>query len=518
MRLEALSPTRAALTERIAPHWRTPLLHLALCWAAILVLFAPDWAAMAQQWWDISTYNHILLVPAIIAWLVWQRADELVKLTPQAWWPGLVPLAGALFVWLLGDLSGLATASQLGVVTMMQASVLLVLGPRVSVALLFPLFYGVFLVPLGEELVPTLQMVTAAITIWLTEASGIHAVIEGVFIDTPVGLFEVAEACSGVKFLVAMIALGTLIAHVCFRAWGRRIAFMAAAVVIPILANGVRAWGTIFIAQHQGIEFAEGFDHIFYGWVFFGLVMALLIGAGWRFFDRSVDDPMIDGEAIAQAGWLGPVERFGLGAWQALAGFAALTVVALAWSGAARQVEAPLPSAIALPAVAGWSVVPADQAYAWEPRAHGADRRLFGTYQDSQGRRVDVYLALYGAQEDGREAGAFGEGAQPPDTDWRWLESEPPLAGVGGERMQALGAVQRVTFTWYRQNDWTGGSRAQLKLQTMLNKLALRETATFMLILSAEDGRDYDARAAVGDFAASTDPLGQWMDGIAGLD
>jgi len=79
-----------------------------------------------------------------------------------------------------------------------------------------------FLVPFGDELVPTLQMITADLTIALVHLSGIPAVIDGVFIDTPIGLFEVAEACSGVKFLVAMVALGSLAAHVCFASWWRR--------------------------------------------------------------------------------------------------------------------------------------------------------------------------------------------------------------------------------------------------------------------------------------------------------
>ena len=73
---------------------------------------------------------------------------------------------------------------------------------------------------------------------------------------------------------------------------------MLAAVTVPVLANGVRAWGTIYVAQSQGIEFAAGFDHIVYGWIFFAVVMALVLGTAWRFFDRSPDDPLIDAVQI----------------------------------------------------------------------------------------------------------------------------------------------------------------------------------------------------------------------------
>ena len=515
MRLDLLHPTEAPLAARIAPPWRAPLQQLALAWLACLALFARDWAAMAGQWWDSSTYNHILLVPPIIAWLVWQRAPELARMAPQAWWPGLLPFAGALLLWLLGDISGLATASQLGAVVMLQAGVLLLLGPRVALALLFPLAYGLFLVPLGDELVPALQMITAFLTIELTHWSGIPAVIDGVFIDTPAGLFEVAEACSGVKFLIAMIALGVLVAHLCFRSWWRRLGFMVAAVALPVLANGVRAWGTIYIAQSQGIAFAAGFDHIFYGWIFFALVMAALLGAGWRWFDRSPADPMIDPVAIARVRWLAPLERWPANGWLALGAVAGLLLAVLAWSTAARGVEAALPAHPALPEVPGWSRTAPQQAYPWEPRAGGADRRLLGSWRGPQGQQVDVVLAFYAAQEEGREAGAFGEGALVPETEWRWLAPAPPVAGGAGERLQALGTIERTAVTWYRHGDWTGGSRTRLKLLTMVDRVLLRPEPTAMLIVSAEGP---EAQPAIAAFAAAIAPHGQWMDRVRGLD
>ncbi|OYX65036.1 MAG: exosortase A [Sphingomonadales bacterium 32-64-17] len=517
MRHEVISPTRAPLTESLAPQWRVPLLHLALAWAAQLALFAGDWAAMAGHWWSNSTYNHILLVPLIIAWLVWQRLPELARLTPRAWWPGLLALAGAMLVWLLGNVSGLATASQLGAVAMLPASVLALFGPRVSYALLFPLFYSVFLVPIGEELVPVLQMITADITIALTHFSGIPAEIEGVFIDTPVGLFEVAEACSGVKFLIAMVALGALIANQCFRSVWRRAAFMAASVIVPILANGVRAWGTIYIAQFQGIEFAAGFDHIFYGWIFFAVVMTILIGAGWRFFDRSVDEPAIDLAEIEGARWIAPLERITAPGWAVLVGIAALALATTAWAGAARAVEAPLPQAIVLPQVAGWEQVPTEQAWPWLPQAPGADRRLFGTYRSDSGQRVDIFLAYYGAQEEGREAGAYGEGAQPPGTEWRWLGEAPAIDGGKGERLQAVGVHPRLAMTWYRHGDWTGSSRLELKALTMRDRLLFTARPTATMIVSAEGGGE-EAQAAISDFLGAVGPSGKWMDRIVGLD
>ena len=216
---EAVLPPRRAPEGHLPATWRLPLLRLSLAWTALLVLAWRDWSEMGRQWWDASTYNHILLVPPILVWLVRQRWPELAKLAPHAWWPGLVLLAGGLLGWLAGTGLGINTASQLGAVAMLQGSVAALLGPRVVAGLLFPLAYMFFLVPFGDEIVPALQAITAEMAVALTHASGVPAAIDGVFIDTPAGLFEVAEACSGVKFLVAMIALGTLVAHLCFSSW-----------------------------------------------------------------------------------------------------------------------------------------------------------------------------------------------------------------------------------------------------------------------------------------------------------
>ena len=296
-----------------------PLLQLALVWTGLVALTARDWAAMAHQWWDISTYNHILLIPPILVWLVRLRWAELSRLAPKAWWPGIALLVGAAAVWLAGSTLDINLIAQAGAVMMLQACVPLLLGPRVAAGLLFPLGYMAFLVPFGDEIVPQLQAITAAMAIELTHLSGVPATIEGVFIDTPAGLFEVAEACSGVKFLVAMVALGTLAAHLCFAGWKRRALFMAAAVVVPVLANGVRAWGTIYIAQSQGIEFAAGFVHIVYGWVFFAVVMAILLGSAWRFFDRSPDDPLVDVAGLEASPLLARLARHGVDGWRAVA-------------------------------------------------------------------------------------------------------------------------------------------------------------------------------------------------------
>jgi exosortase A len=503
--------------QDVPARWRPALVRCGAAMLALLLLFGGDWAAMARQWWDISTYNHIVLIPPILGWLVWQRRAELAKLEPLCWWPGLILMAGAAFLWLLGALSGLDLARQAGAVAMLGSAVPLLLGPRVTAGVLFPLCYMAFLVPVGEELVEVLQTITAKITVALTHFSGIPATVDGVFIDTPAGLFEVAEACSGVKFLIAMIAFGLLAANVCFISWRRRAAMMLACLVVPILANGVRAWGTIFAAQFVGVEKAAGFDHIVYGWIFFAVVLAVVIAGAWRFFDRPLDAPMIDVPAIVRSPFLSRLEAGRASAVVTLAGIALLVVAAKGWALGAESLSAPLPDRIELPQVAGWSRADYAPAIWWEPRAEGADHRLLGRYTDGQGHSVDVFLALYAGQGEGREAGGFGQGALTPGSAWSWQSPGPAFAQGRSERFLGNGRIERLAVTWYRTGDMLTGSNAHLKLAVIGDNLLLRARPTTTLILSSEESPGAAAADSIARFLTASGPPDAWMDRVTKL-
>lgn len=315
--------------ERIPADWRMPLAALAASVLALVLVTLREWGEMFHQWWDIDTYNHILLIPFIIIWLVVLRSDEAAKLTPRAWLPGLGLVAAGLGLWLVGRATGINLIAHAGAVGAVQSAIVVVLGLRIALFYALPLCFIAFAVPFGDEIIAPLQMVTASIAVTLTHASGIAAVVDGIYIETPAGLFIVAEACSGVKFLIAMVTLAVLVCFTRFNSWTRRAMFMAASIIIPILANGVRAWGTIYIAQFQGVEFAAGFDHIFYGWIFFAIVVAALLASAWRFFEREPEDYGWSSATLESWRWVARFEGKSIHA-----GLAFTAILALAITGA----------------------------------------------------------------------------------------------------------------------------------------------------------------------------------------
>ena len=488
--------------------WQRQLRLLGALAAAILLPFHRDAIDIAVIWWSSSSFGHCLFMIPIIAWLAWQRRDGLEQLTPRNWAPGLLLVAVGAGGWLLGDAAGVAVARHFGLVMMLQGSVVALLGPAVSRGLMFPIFYMLFMVPFGEQLVPPLQTITAQMCMVLLGWVGIPAHIDGVFITTPTGYFEVAEACSGVNFLIAMLAYAVLAANVCFLRWGRRIVFVIGAVAMSILANGVRAWGTIYISSLTSIDFAAGFDHVFYGWIFFALVLAVVMGIGWKFFDRAGDDPWFDPAALKERAI--PATR----RWAVPAAVLAIVVTPLLWGAAiAATGRTALPHPIDLPQLAGWTRVPL-ATQPWAPRYDGADHRLLGRYRNAAGEQVELGIFLFGYQADGRELVGFGKGAVDPDSDWAWMASAPAHGGGLGERITAPG-VTREVVTFYRLGGIVTGSATRVKWETLKARLFGGDQRAIALVVSAEDVKGRDTDAAIGRFLAALGPVDRFADGIA---
>ncbi len=491
--------------------WQQALQMLAAVWAAMLVVFWRDAADMAMIWWNSSTFNHCLIILPILFWLVLQRKELLTQLTPQAWRMPLLYIAAGAFGWLLGDAAGLAVARQLCLIIMFQGAASALLGPNVTRGLLFPLFYMFFLLPIGEEAVPMLQTVTAKMCMALLEWKGIPAHIDGIFISTPNGYFKVAEACSGVKFLIAMIAYGALVSNLCFKGWVRRIAFMAVCVGVPIIANGLRAFGTIFIAEYTGSEFASGFDHVFYGWIFFGVVIVLVMAIGWRFFDKSADAPAFDPAKLQS------VQVTGVSFKAIVAAAIVIAVLPVGWSAIIRAQQSPVPAQIALPQIPGWQAVSYEPRYKWLPRFTGANHTLIGRYRNTAGAQVDLYIAVYDRQSEGRELIGFGQGAADPDSEWAWTADIAAPVNAKAERITAPGPVARDVISYYRVNGVTSGSSGAIKLATMRARILGGNEQAVAILVSAEHDSAQSQRASMDTFVNDLGDIDNLADHMAGL-
>lgn len=490
-----------------APHqaWRRHGVALGVTALALILLFGADSADLARLWWTSTTFGHCLFIGPVIGWLVWLRRRELAQVTPCGWAPGLALAAMGATGWLMGAAAEVAIARHFGLLLMLQGAVVTILGPQVARALLFPLCYAVFLVPFGEGLEGPLQQVTVAQIMPLLHLAGVPAQVDGVLITITGGYFEVAEACSGAKFVIAMLAYGVLVANVCFVSWGRRAVFMVMALVVPVIANGLRAFGTIYAAYLTSVEAATGYDHIVYGWVFFALVMAAVLAIGWRWFDRDPDAAWIDPARLG-ASVRRPVAPV-------LAGALVLTVASVAPACAAviAAREAVLPTQIELPEVPGWHRAPMSIAAPWSPHYPEADHFLIGRYQNAAGDTADLAIAVYGRQRKGAELVGFGIGVLREEDRWVRVSDEAPIAGGSVMRIVGPGKVERLVDTWYRVGGMLTPSPARVKLATLKARLLGGNQAAVAIHVSAEGPQ---ARQSITRFVAALGPLDQMADRI----
>lgn len=248
-----------------------------------LLIFHAEGAAAVAVWAESTAYSHCYFVLPIALYILWDRRDTLrdARPQPQPWLAlGMVPLG---LVWLLAERMGIMEGRQLVAMTMLELLFLVVLGWRTWWLMSAGLLYLYFLVPFGAFLTVPLQHFTSDFIRFGLNVLGIPNYIDAFMIEIPEGRFFVAEACAGLRFLIAAVAFGVLYSVLIYRSPWRRLGFMLASIAIPIIANGFRALGIVVLGHILGSAQAAAADHIIYGWLFFSVVILLLILAGMPF-------------------------------------------------------------------------------------------------------------------------------------------------------------------------------------------------------------------------------------------
>src|SRR5215469_12603210 len=279
------------VSSSLAPGWWPALILIGLASLVFGAVFQQEITGAVRVWIDSTAYNHCFLVVPLAGFLLWERRSTISSLSPYpALWPLLMmPLLSA--IWLVAAVLDIQEGRQLAVVAMFQAVLLTALGSCLYRQLLAPFLFLFFLVPSGAFLVPSLQTITADIAIAGLQFFNIPVFSDGYMIEIPEGPFEIAEACAGLRFLIASIVFGCFFAVVMYRSFLRRTLFIVMSVVVPIVANGLRAFGIIFLAHIEGSATAAAADHVIYGWLFFTLVTFLLIAVGMTFAEHRPPSP-----------------------------------------------------------------------------------------------------------------------------------------------------------------------------------------------------------------------------------
>ncbi len=257
------------------------------------VLYSNTLLSMVDIWWRSETFAHGFLIFPLSLYLIWLKKEDFFYIEKRPNLFFLLCLVLLVFIWGLAKSVDVTVVQQFTVILMLPLIVGSLFGFKLLKHYLFPLLYLLFAVPFGEFLVPKLQEYTAIMTVYGLQMTGVPVFTEGMFISIPEGDFEVAVACSGIRYLIASLALGTLYAYLTYTKMYKKIIFITASFIVPIIANGFRAYGIVMIAHLSNMEYATGTDHLIYGWLFFGVVIFILffIGSFWQ--DKEIESPVV---------------------------------------------------------------------------------------------------------------------------------------------------------------------------------------------------------------------------------
>jgi exosortase A len=362
-------------------------------------------ASFVRIWSNSDLFGHGFLILPIAAWLVWRRVPRLLTQHRQLSWWGIAALGVMNVVWLLGNIADVNLVRQVALVGMIQGLVLAILGWRMTLTLVFPLGYLYFAVPAGEFLVAPLQQVTADFVVRVLRLTGIPVFIDGLYLQTPTGRFLVAEACSGARFLISTLALGSLGADIFFRSWSRRVLFMLLATAVPIVANGFRAYGIVIAAHFVDPQFAASADHITFGLIFMSFITLLLLLLAMTFRERSLHEYADDVGAAAFPGTSTETaridRRLGTAGAFALAMLVGSCAPVLGTLLLVPDGEVPA-VAIELPNMAHPWRPTQDASAMWRPQFIGASAEFTRSYSDGE-HTVTLYAGYYAVQRPGAE-------------------------------------------------------------------------------------------------------------------
>ncbi len=493
------------------PRWRLPLLLWLGVFATLLFAYRETLIAMVTIWDRSATFTHAFVVPPISLWLVWRLRDTLALTRPQPVPWLLLPMALVALAWMLGQVTYANAVSQLAFACLLVLSVPAVLGWAVSRVIAFPLLFLFFAVPVGEALTPILMQWTADFVVAALRVTGVPVYREGQQFVIPSGSWSVVEACSGIRYLMASFMVGSLFAYLNYRSTRRRLAFVAVSIVMPIIANWVRAYQIVMIGHLSNNRLATGVDHIVYGWVFFGVVIIgmFFIGARWS----EAPAPAPARSSLLQGAGQSPARPI----WPIAALTAALLLAAPALlprltgvddSAVAAPVKLQLPDQL----VAGWQA--AEQPLAdFTPHFSAASAATSRTYE-SNGRSVGVYVAYYRQQNETRKlVDSTNQLVLSNNYNWNPVLSGRRSVAFAGQSVEVtttdlLGAAQagrtdRIklqAWQWYWVNGTLTRSDIKAKLVSAWQQLSGQGDESAALVLYAPDTQPGQAQAVLDSF------------------
>jgi exosortase D (VPLPA-CTERM-specific) len=235
--------------------------------------------------WRKEDFNYGYVILPIVLYLLWEKRAELKRCPSVPSWRGLIPIGVGIFLYALGELGGEFTTLFLSLWLVVFGLCWLHLGWGKLKVISFPVAFLLVMFPppnlIYGNLSLRLQLISSQVGVWMIRVFGMTAYREGNVIDLGFTQLQVVDACSGLRYLFPLLALGILIAYHFRASFWKRAVLVLSAVPVTVFTNSLRIATVGFLYPVWGAKVAEGFFHDFSGWLIFMVSLAILLAEMW---------------------------------------------------------------------------------------------------------------------------------------------------------------------------------------------------------------------------------------------
>ncbi len=502
----------AASVVRWDSPWGFALLSFGVSFLLFVFVFRDPIGDAVWLWSNRSTYNHCFLIIPISLYLLWEERHDFFAKIPQPSFWGLGVLAVFLVLWALAATANILEGEHIALVGLLQGLLLTIFGADIYKRHWLAFCYLWLLVPSGEFVLPMLRTLAALQSEWLLEIAQIPVYLENYTLETPTGRYFVADGCAGLNFLLSAVALTPIYGMLMYRGWTKRLVALGLMIVIAIIANAVRIFLIIALAEYSDKQIDIVDDHIVYGWGFFAIILLIMGYIGYRFADQI--------EAPVQQLTIS-TKRDTLQRKRIISGTAAL-ILMLSVSTYVTSLQGSAPQGtLSLP----WP----DNHQGWQKRTSPLSWQLGSPNADYEtttgyikdGDDVIMSIAYFWYQDDGHELLSSQHQIDRPGY-WTIKKQTPMNILIDNQSLPVIETIlqgpQAERIVWHSY--WIGGTFTNSKVtgiaQQVLQTLTQGETRSAIVSFSthAQDDRGY-ARDRLRAFLSSGFPYTRLLEDVA---
>lgn len=510
----ALKANIALLNTRLAAVFAGVIL------AAVFVYWE-NFRWLYSQWMTDDAYSHGFFVPLISFYLVWSKKEFFFSVSPRP-----SPFLGYLFVCfcffllLIGRVGAVVQLEALSFFLMIPSCVLLLFGWQYLKALFFPIFYLQFMIPwmdpILEKMHAPFQLISATIgTALLALKYPVHS--NELFIHLPNISMEVARECSGINFLISVIAVGLPLVYLTQKTWFRAAVVIFIGCILTVLSNGLRIAIAGYFGENYGPELLHGPAHIFQGWfvAWFGWIGLFIVNwlfgkipykkgepkyylyERWRDNDKNIPSP---------SSAKGTTLRFH---------FITLLLLLFGFTSALHLWAMPKTVVLNTPLqefpveINGWRGVESN----WlgeNTFFPNLDASVSRAYRDQSGNVVYLFVGYYQKQDNDKRLISYLSGPLHANSEIVSItEEQSSFQAVSSSRSSKLPNL--ATLFWYQFPDKLKMvSRMRVKLQVLKSGLLQRRNNGAIILLAAPSNSgkgDGQSRATLQSFAVDLAPV-----------